>query len=225
VIQLVDQAIEQFLRRAVPLPESSIDVSFQAPDKTWGAAINRPTVNVFLYDVKRNPRYGQAGVTERANGDGRIERRATSPVVDLRYFLTAWASEGRDEHQLLGEVLRAVVANTAIPVEDVPEPLASAGSITLTLSTFDDAKPGNFWSAIEGKMKPGLELALTLPVDAFAWEAAGPPTEGISLDLSPKPKQPAPDPAMAKPPMRRTRQNGQLVMEGRPDPVTDAGGE
>jgi hypothetical protein len=216
VIQLVDQALEQFLRRAVPLPETSIDVSFDAPDRTWGAAINRPTVNLFLWDVKRNPRYGQAGITERSNDDGRVERRATSPIIDLRYFITTWASEGRDEHQLLGQVLRAVLGNAILPPEDVPEPIGSAGFITLALAAYDERKPGEFWSALDGRLKPGLEVALTLPVDAFAWVAAGPPTEGVSLGVGRKPKEPEPDPAAAKAPLRRSRQNGKLVMEGRP---------
>jgi hypothetical protein len=150
MLQLVDQAMEQFLRSEVPLPEGAIDISFDAPDRTWGAAVNRPTVNLFLWDVKRNARFAQAGVSERTLENGRIERRPSAAVVDLRYFITAWATQGRDEHQLLGSVLQCLIGHPILPAAHLPDTMGS-GTISLTLAASDERKPGDFWSALDGR--------------------------------------------------------------------------
>lgn len=218
MLQLIDQAMEQFLRSDVPLPEGAIDISFDAPDRTWGAAVNRPTVNLFLWDVKRNARFAQAGVSERTLENGRVERRPSAAVVDLRYFITAWATQGRDEHQLLGAVLQCLIGHPILPPAHLPEAMGN-GTISLTLAASDERKPGDFWSALDGRLKPGLELQLTVPVDAFAWMAAGPPTDAIAIGVRPKPEPPVPEPAIKGRPtggrLPRTRQGGMVVMEGR----------
>lgn len=214
MIQLVDRAVEQFLRQAVPLPDNAVDVSFDAPDRTWGAAITRPTVNIFLWEVARNPAFGQAGLQQRRGADGRVERRPSSPVVDLHYLITAWAAEQRDEHELLGSILSCVLANSVIPAEAMPAQLAATSWITVSLASHAQRAPGEFWSALDGQLKPGLELEISLPLDVFSWETAAAPTEsiGVGLVAMPAPASPAAD---SRPPLRRLRANGKLVMEGR----------
>ena len=119
MIQLVDRSLEEFLRVRVPLDARAVDVSFQAPDKTWGASVSRPTVNVFLCDVSSHEGYLKTGIEQRVNPAGKVERRPTNPVVDLSYLVTAWATERRDEHELLGSVLECILAHRAIP-EGIP---------------------------------------------------------------------------------------------------------
>lgn len=214
MIQLVDRAVEQFLRQAVPLPENAVDVSFDAPDRTWGAAITRPTVNIFLWEVTRNPAFAQAGLLQRRGADGRVERRPSSPVVDLHYLITAWAAEQRDEHELLGSILSCVLAHSVLPTEALPEQLAATSWITVSLASHEKRAPGEFWSALDGRLKPGLELELSLPLDVFTWEPTAAPAESIGVGLSPMPAPPKPA-ADSAPPLRRLRSNGKLVMEGR----------
>jgi hypothetical protein len=214
VIQLVDRAIEQFLRESVPLPENSVDVSFDAPDRTWGAAITRPTVNIFLWEVTRNPSLGQSGLLQRRLPDGSVERRPTNPVVDLHYLITAWASEQRDEHQLLGAILTCVLAHSVLPTTALPEQLSDTSWITMGLATHEKRAPGEFWSALDGRLKPGLELELSLPLDVFRWTPAATPTEQVGVQFAPMPERPAPAPDW-QPQLRRRRVNGSLVMEGR----------
>jgi hypothetical protein len=214
VIHLVDRAVEQFLRQAVPLAESAVDVSFDAPDRTWGAAITRPTVNIFLWEVTRNPSYGHAGLLQRRGPDGRVERRPSSPVVDLHYLITAWASEQRDEHQLLGSILACVLAHSVLPAVALPEQLGDTSWITMGLASHEKRAPGEFWSALDGRLKPGLELELSLPLDVFRWERTAVPTESVGVALGPMPGGP-PAEAESPPMLQRRRVNGALVMEGR----------
>jgi hypothetical protein len=185
VIQVVDRALEEFLRERVPLSAHAVDISFQAPDKTWGAALTRPTVNVFLWDVNRHSGYAKTGLQERVNPDGNVERRPANPVVDLGYLVTAWATERRDEHELLGSVLECVLAHRALPEEFLPERLKGA-RCRLSLAPADRRVPGEFWSALDGRLKPGLQLQVALPIEVFAWQPTAPPMEQVELAVDRK---------------------------------------
>jgi len=220
------------LRRAVPLPAAVVDVSFAAPDRAWGAGVTRPTVNVFLWDIRRNLALSTTGLGQHYSDGHQVLRRPTDPVVDLRYLVTAWATEQGDEHQLLGSVLRSVVAHSALPEADLPKPLQGSPFVKLALASEEARVPGEFWSALDGRLKPGLQVVVTLPVGAFEWVPAGPPATSVTVVPrlmgtaapadGPGAQKPAPantDPHRARlavHPLRRWRRNGALTMEGRP---------
>jgi hypothetical protein len=221
VIQLVDRAVERFLRQSVPLDEGAVDVSFDAPDRTWGASLTRPAVNVFLWEVARNPAYLRSGMQQRVAPEGAIERRPATPVVDLHYLITAWATELADEHQLLGAVLNTILAHNRLPDEVLLDSLQGV-RVGVALAPYEKRVPGEFWSALDGRLKPGLQLELNLPVEVFEWQATAQPAEAVNLSVSRLSDRPAPaaDPATAEPvppALRRRRAGGALVMEGRPD--------
>lgn len=220
MIQLIDHAFEQYLRAVVPLPEKSVDVSFVTPDKAWGKSITQPSVNLFLWDVKRSAPRSQTGRVEQTIEEQRY-RRAPLPVIDLNYFVTAWATEDRDEHQLLGAVLTAILATGELPAEFVPEQFAGVGPISVELATSEQRKPGDFVSILDGQLKPGLEVRLSLEVDALQWQAAGPSTDVIEIGLA---RAERADPPGAptieeRPRIVRRRRKGSVVMEGRREPV------
>jgi Pvc16 N-terminal domain len=223
VIQLVDRAVERFLRQAVPLTEATVDVSFDAPDRTWGASLTRPTVSVFLWRVSRNPSFQYAGMEQRLAPQGTVERRPATPVVDLHYLVTAWASEYVDEHQLLGQVLSAVLSHSQLPASALGDDLAGV-KVGLSLAPAEHSVPGEFWSALDGRLKPGLQVEVHLPMDVFDWKAAGPPTDAVEARVSRLPAATPPaSPSTNRPPLRRRRTTGALVMEGRADQAGDQG--
>jgi hypothetical protein len=51
----------------------------------------------------------------------------------------------------------------------------------LKLRSGDGSENSDFWSALGGQLKPGLDLIVTVTVDAAALALAGPPTEGIDV--------------------------------------------
>lgn len=219
MIHVVDKALESFLRRAVPLTDETVDISFAAPDRTWGAALTRPTTNVFLWEINRNPGVLRTGLEQRANADGRVERRPATPIVDLHYLVTAWATEIEDEHRLLGSVLACVLGHSHLGEEDLPDALAGH-RCNLALAPPDTHVPGEFWSALDGRLKPGIQLVLSLPFDVFTWSATATPAESVGAGLGRMPPRP-PARAGTGPnvgpvvSLSRRRINGTLVMEGR----------
>jgi hypothetical protein len=183
MLHLLDETLEAFLRAVVPLPARDVDVAFDAPDGEWSAALSsRPTVDLYLWDIRPNLAerdYGEMIVEE---VDGRRFRRDPLPRVDCRYLVTAWTSEVRDEHSLLGDVLTAMLLNPVIQTEHLRGAFAEIRPLPpLRMRSGDGSENSDFWSALGGQLKPGLDLVVTVTVDAALRSVAGPPTETIEV--------------------------------------------
>jgi hypothetical protein len=174
VLQLLDESLEAFLRARVPLDVSEVAISFEAPDKAWAATVTQPTVNLFLWSVYRAPEKARAGM-ETVTINGQTARRRPPPVVSLSYVLTAWTTHHRDEHQLLGEVMRAVLATRTLEPPYLRSPLDQLQPLpSLDLGGVQT----DFWKSIDGVLKPSLELQVSLVVDAATLRpTAEPPAE------------------------------------------------
>jgi hypothetical protein len=177
VLQLLDESLEAFLRAAVPLDATEVAVSFEAPDKAWAATVTQPTINLFLWDIHRAMDKARAGM-ETVSVNGRTARRRPPPVVNLCYVLTAWTSHHRDEHQLLGEVMRAVLGNKSIPVEHLRPPL---DALDPTPSLALGGVRTEFWKSIDGVLKPALEVQVSLVVDAALLRPTEEPPSEIEI--------------------------------------------
>lgn len=162
MLQLLDESLEAFLRAAVPLDPAEVAISFDAPDKAWSATVTQPTINLFLWDIHRSPDKARAGM-ETVTVNGQTARRRPPPVVNLCYVLTAWTAHHRDEHQLLGEVMRTVLANRELGAPYLKAPLDELRPLpSLDLGGVQT----EFWKSIDGVLKPGLELRVSMVVDA-----------------------------------------------------------
>ena len=73
MLNLLDESLETFLRAEVPLSAKAVDLSFEAPDSDWGAGVTKPTVNLYLWDVRRNVEGAQSGF-ELVEDDTDIDR-------------------------------------------------------------------------------------------------------------------------------------------------------
>ena len=211
MLHLVDDALAGFLRGEVPLRDE-IDVSFATPDRSWGSSITRPTVNLFLWEVVGDPSRTNLGIEERIVDD-RVERRSSPPYVDLRYVITCWATEHRDEHQLLGAVLRTVVGHPTLSQRYLAEELHTKDPVELKLGSMANRKPGEYWSSLDGQLKPSLELTVAIQVDAVAWQKAGPPISSLVISPSPHEAVPEPKPELPGGPRRRRRDGDTVLVE------------
>jgi hypothetical protein len=182
MIHLLDTTLEQHLRAVVPLPQA-IDVSFATPDKKWGAARTRPTVNLFLWDVRRDQRSAMSGFTETRTAEGEVRRHLPDPEVAFRYLVTAWAGEPRDEHQLLGAVLRGALLRGTVPDSAVASGLPAVGPVHLEVSA-GDGRPNDFWNSLDGQLKPNLELTVRMFVDLARELEVGPPVDGMGVSVA-----------------------------------------
>ena len=181
MLQLLDDTVEAFLRAAVPLPARDIDIAFEAPDRDWGAGVSKPTINLFLWDVRRNVDERDAGMAL-VEENGQRVRRPPHPRVDCRYLVTAWTMETRDEHALLGAVLTVLLRHRAIPAEHLQGAYASVRPIpALSVGAADGNDQSDFWSALGGQLKPGLDVLVTATVGEAIAVPAGPPVESYDV--------------------------------------------
>jgi hypothetical protein len=177
VFHLIDDALESFARSRMGFDGRALDVSFAAPDAEWSAALTKPTLSFYLWDVRPSEEHACAGM-ELVERDGVQYRRQALPRMSLSYLLTGWSADERDEHQLLGALLRAFLVPGDLPAEVLPEPLGAVQpppSYTLASPRSDGR--ADFWSALGGRYKPGLDLVVTAAVDPGLAMPAGPPVE------------------------------------------------
>lgn len=180
MLHLLDESLEAFLRAVVPLPPRDVDIVFDAPDGDWAASVSRPTVNLYLWDVRPNLAEREWGEEVVAEENGRKFRRDPLPRVDCRYLITAWTREVRDEHSLLGGVLAALLLHRVIALEHLRPPFADVRPLpTVTLRSGDGSENSDFWSALGGQLKPGLDLVVTTTVDAAVLSKMGPPVQEV----------------------------------------------
>jgi hypothetical protein len=179
MLDLVDESLEAFLRATVPLSARDVDVSFVPPEREWTAKLTRPTVNVFLWDIRRSADRARSGM-ETVEVDGRTMYRMALPRIELRYLLTAWTTEHADERVLLAGILRTVLAHAQVPPEYVAEPLQPLGPLALVMPMAGEQHVEVF-KTLEGQLKPGVNVIVHCVVDTGVTMPAGPPTEGLDL--------------------------------------------
>lgn len=158
MLHLLDESLEAFLRAAVPLSRREIDVAFQAPDREWAATVSRPTINLYLWDVRRNLSERDLGmVTVPAAEGGRPGRRAPLPRVDCRYLVTAWTTDVRDEHSLLGATLAALLRHDVLPADYLQGAFAGVTPLPTMEVAAGHAEAGTMVSTPHGATQAGSD--------------------------------------------------------------------
>jgi hypothetical protein len=152
-------------------------VSFEHPIDTFNP--DRPTVNLFLYELKENRELrSNQPVVRRQNGSALIRRPAVR--VDCHYLLTAWpgdptGSEGALRgHRLLSQALAALARHPTIPADVLVGQLRGQEPPLPMLVAQPDgpANPAEFWSALGSRLRPAITLCATVAMEAFEAEPA-----------------------------------------------------
>lgn len=181
MLHLLDSGLESYLRAETPLRRDEVDVVFVAPAREWAATVDRPTVNLFLWDVVRSTKHARSG-TEVIERDGQLLHRPVLPCFELRYLVTAWTTDVRDEHQLLGAILATLAGTDRLPPAHLPSPLDEVHPLPiLNVGTHPDGDRHELWSAVGGQLKPALDLTVAASVDPGLTIPLAPPVAAVRL--------------------------------------------
>ena len=183
-IRVIDQGLERLLRTALPLAPDAGDISFAAPTGAWAERVSRPTVNLFLYEIRPTSRPAPAS-TRRVDAEGRAQRRLPSPVLEMNYLVSAWASSPLAEHELLGNVANHLSIQPALPDKYLPD--ESASSVQLIFGGDSENKLRDIWQALGGRLKASFTLSAITAADAYPWTAQAPPVTRVVRGVSPRP--------------------------------------
>jgi hypothetical protein len=163
VIQDVDDTLKELLVVKVPISLSDIDIKFDMPNKDWSATVTKPTINLFLYDVRENHelRGSDRTITRAEDGTGAVTR---APVrIDLSYLISVWTTDISDEHQLLGRVLAALLQFPLLPNEVLKGTMQTQPFPVQAWIAQPERLPNpwEFWGHMDHGMKASLHFVLT----------------------------------------------------------------
>lgn len=178
MIDEVDKALRALIRQDA-LPDSDVEVVFDAPTKDWASRRNTPTVDVYLYDIREDLRRRERGMINDYDSHGRVVDRHLPPrYFKLSYLVTAWTQRPEDEHRLLSAILACFLRHDAVPAELLEGPLAELKlpfAITVGLPPPEDRGFADVWSALGGELKPSLDVVVATPIDTGQRRPVGPP--------------------------------------------------
>jgi hypothetical protein len=167
MIDDLDEALRQLLIRDLPIKNNEVDIAFNQPKREWSSRVSRPTLNLYLYDIRENAKLRQHTPifeVERTEDGKLVSQRPRAIRIDLMYMVTAWAIDPGDEHRLLSRSMLSFLRHRAMPADLVPEAFAEAGTmVPLDVAQRDMLeKPTDLWGVMDNEMRPAYGLRLTV---------------------------------------------------------------
>src|SRR5829696_8156885 len=126
MFQDVDETLRAALIADVPIKKNEIDVAFDRPTREWSSRLTRPTLNLFMADIRERVDLKDDVDIITRDGSGKAVRQRPPKRVDLAYLVSAWTTEPDDEHRILARVLSSMYRQDKIPAELLQGDLKSA---------------------------------------------------------------------------------------------------
>lgn len=164
----LDETIKKLLTEIGKIDHGEIDISFDPPDREWSAALgNKPTVNLYLYDIRENHELRGTEWYIEKNGNSATKRK-NAKRINCSYLVTVWTKNVDDQHSLLWRVLQALIRYPTLPTELLTGSLKEQDYPIITYAAQPDGlfgNPADFWAALDNQIKPSFNYVVTLPMD------------------------------------------------------------
>ncbi len=159
--------------------DADVEVEFDAPTKDWASHRNRPTIDIYLYDIRQDLTRSQFGqIAVRASDGSLTQRRPQPKFFRLAYLVTAWTQRAEDEHRLLSSLMVTFLRHETVPMDLLQGSLADLGisiPLAVALPPPQDRALSDVWSALGGELKPSLDVSVIAPLLPERFHDAGPP--------------------------------------------------
>jgi hypothetical protein len=168
----LDETLRELLKAELPVKNNEVEISFDQPRREWSARLSRPTINLFLYDVRENPMLRQhqwETVPSASNGVNLAHMKRTPFRVDCTYVLTTWASEPDDEHRLLARAMLALFRYPILPEKYLQGNMKHQPFDLQTFLAQRDrlTDPAELWSSLDNEIRPSVSYVVTLALDPW----------------------------------------------------------
>lgn len=170
MISDLDDVLRELLIRELPVKNGEVDLTFDQPRREWSARLSRPTLNLFLHDVRENTLLRHQEWQVERNGNGSVTKRRSPVRVDLHYMITAWATEPEDEHRLLSRVLMALFRFPQLPDDLLPDSLKNQ-PVPIPLKVAEQEALRNaadLWGVLDNELRPAVACQITLALNPYA---------------------------------------------------------
>jgi hypothetical protein len=172
VINEVDETLRAVVKGEI-LSGTDVDVVFDAPTRDWASRRNKPTLNMYLYDIREDLRRRETGFIEKRNDRGIVEERRQLPrFFKLAYLITAWTQRPEDEHRLLAAALALFMRYDYLPAEYMTAVLQETEAPLLVQIAYpppEDRQVSDVWTSLGGDLKPSIDLIITMPIQPEAF--------------------------------------------------------
>jgi len=187
MIDDLDESLRKLLIRELPIKNGEVNIEFDQPKREWSARLSRPTLNLFLHDIRENNTLRQQEWQIERNGNGTATKRRTPVRVDLHYMITAWAAEPEDEHRLLARTLMALFRHSTLPDDILAESLKGQPTpIPIRVAQIEDlTKPTDIWGVLDNELRPAIACLITLSLNPYQ-AVTGPLVRTRDLRFHPK---------------------------------------
>jgi hypothetical protein len=147
---------------------ADVEVVFDAPTRDWASRRNKPTIDMYLYDIREDLRRRSSGMIERRNEQGVVQERQALPrFFKLSYLATAWTQRPEDEHRLLSAILACFLRFDVLPQTAMTPMLEETGlpvGVQVAFPPPEDRQVSDVWSSLGGDLKPSVDVVVTLPL-------------------------------------------------------------
>ena len=170
MIDQLDDALRDFLVRELPIRDNEVDIAFDQPKREWSARLSRPTVNLFLRDIRENTRLRTPGPAFQDTRNGDVARVLHHGLrFDLFYLVTAWAKDPLDEHRILSRLLAALFRLRAVPEDIVSEHMqGQENGIPLKLARYETQSGiSDLWSVLDNEIRPAIDIVATATLQPY----------------------------------------------------------
>jgi hypothetical protein len=192
-----------------------IDVVFDTPTSEWASQLTRPTVNLFLCDLRKSARPGQSAPEGGRTGN-RATERGPALRVDCIFAVTTWSKAVADEHRLLSQVLGVLYA---FPILDGQlgarfDSSAQRFEIAASVGEQRPEQRADFWRSVGGVYKPALDYVVTLSVESGNVVERGPDVRATTIRTATRERP--------RDVVQELSNVGGIVRDSDGDPVSDA---
>ncbi|MBD2037650.1 DUF4255 domain-containing protein [Leptolyngbya sp. FACHB-321] len=180
MIHHLDDTLRELLHQKVPIDDTAIDIKFETPTSEWENKLTKPTINLFLYDIREN--LGLRSNESSFVRNGAIGTETRAPVrIDCTYLITIWTKDIADEHRLLGTLLKVLLRYPTLPPEVLQGEMVSQSLPLRSWIAQPDRTPNvwDFWGPLDGRLKAGISCVVTLAAEPFPAVEVGLATETI----------------------------------------------
>jgi|DewCreStandDraft_2_1066082.scaffolds.fasta_scaffold02690_4 hypothetical protein len=164
----LDETLKQLLIQKAGLDPAEVDISFDIPTRDWSTPVTRPTVNLYLYDIRENLKLRELYWDEEVRDNGKIRLKRRPLRVDVSYMITCWTSTPEDQHRLLWRVLETLFRYSPLPEDILQGSLKNVVHVIRTEVAQPDGvfqSAADFWGALENQLRPSIGLVVTLDLD------------------------------------------------------------
>jgi hypothetical protein len=165
VIEALDETIRNLLVEKVPLDETEVDISFEVPNREWSKAISKPTINIYLHDIRENVELRQNEWSNERAQDGTVTKTKLGARFDMSYIITAWTTNPEDEHRLLWYILATLSRYPYVPLDVIEPPLSDQPHLILMKVAQPDSilrNSADVWTALDNQLKPVITMTVTV---------------------------------------------------------------